>query len=252
MPNVKRGGRLCSALLAVILALGLGTTARAQPRNPYGGGTRLPEESELRPVNVGFHHTRVVLKQFSECLVKKRPVDVQRYLLEDVGENEIVKLRMKVLAAGPDCLRADELQLLPLTLQGALADVMLRDQKLLNVNFDVVAIPPLHHDPLNEESLHKLNADSRQKVIAMDYLFRFGECVVRGNAGDSRALANSEPDSPEETDAFGRLMPAFGNCIEKNRTLQGDKIEIRAAVVYEYYRLAAAAHPENLFIVSKT
>lgn len=47
-------------------------------------------------------------------------------------------------------------------------------------------------------------------------------------------------------------MPAFGNCIEKNRTLQGDKIEIRAAVVYEYYRLAAAAHPENLFIVSKT
>jgi len=53
-------------------------------------------------------------------------------------------------------------------------------------------------------------------------------------------LINSEPDSAAEGAAFGKLMPAFRSCVEVNRTLTGDKIEIRGAIAYNYYRLASA------------
>jgi hypothetical protein len=234
-------------------ALTVATASVAQPRNPYGGGSRLPQKPEFESTHLDSHQSRVVLQRFSECLAKKRPADVQKYLLEQLDERGTLGLRMKVLRDAPACLRADRMQILPLTLQGALADAMLRQQNLLVQAIDVSAIPPLLHSSLedNSDSWRKANTAERQLMIAMDYLFHFGECVVRADVADAYALAASEPDSSQESAAFERLMPAFGNCVEKNRTLQGGKTEIRSVVVYNYYRLAAATHPQNLVIAGK-
>lgn len=221
--------------MLAITAMLQGGTAISQPRNPYGGGTRLPEHPELEPADAGFHQTRMVLERFSECLAKRRPADVQKYLLADGSVAETVRLRLKVLEYAPACLNAGKAQFLPLSLQGGLADAMLRQQKLLDQPLEVAAIPPLDYPPVI------FSAGG-----AANYLYPFGECVVRADASDARALVGSEPDTPEEANSFNHLMPAFAGCVDKNRTFTGGKTELRAAVAYNYYELAAAAHPASL------
>lgn len=231
-----------NAIPAVAWALLTTSPAMSAPENPYGGGTRLPQQAET--IDRGFHETRVVIQEFAHCTVKNHADDVQKYLLEDVGDQETAKLRNKVIngsclqgAIGPDDV---ELHLIGLTLQGSLAEEMLAKQGFLSQPIDVSAIAPLHHSNLTAEDLRKADAAGRQMMIAQDYLFRFGECVVRSNVGDSFGLLKTKPDSGDEAAALGRLMPAFGGCVEKNRTLTGDKIAIRSAIAYNYYRLAAA------------
>ncbi len=117
---------------------------------------------------------------------------------------------------------------------------MLGIDGLLSRPLDVAAIAPLHHSELSPEQVKKLDASALQQSLAEQYLFRFGECVVRADAAGSAALLRSEPDSDAESAAFNQLMPAFGSCVEMNRKLTGDKIEMRGTVAYNYYRLASA------------
>jgi hypothetical protein len=231
-------GVVCAALVAAIVT----SPALAAPENPYGGGTRIPQHAET--IDRGFHESRVVLQQFAHCTMRNHADDVQKYLLEDLDERETGKLREKILngnclvgAIGPDDV---ELHLIGLTLQGSLAEEMLAREGLLSQPIDVVAVAPLHHSAITAESLRNADADAKRMMIAQDYLFRFGECVVRANVPDTYALLKSKVDSPDETAAFTRLMPAFGSCVEKNRTLTGDKTAIRAAIAYNYYKLAKA------------
>lgn len=233
--------RLVFTLSVVSLSVGFAAAAVAQ-ENPYGGGTRLPQRPET--IDRGVHEARVVLQQFARCTVKARADDVQKYLLADVPQKEIAKLREKVLetnciqaAIGPDDVA---LTLIGLTLQGALAEEMLTKQGLLAQPIDVRAVAPLHHSDLDPDDLKKADASGRERMLAEDYLFRFGECVVRADVSGSYALLRTQVDSSDEAAAFGRLMPAFGGCVERNRKLTGDKIAIRATIAYNYYRLGSA------------
>lgn len=216
--------------------------AFAEPENPYGGGSRIPHERQT--IDRGHHQTRLILKDFAQCNVKAHRDDVRKYLLEDVGQAETAKLRQKALSfsclekeIGPDDL---QLRFTGVSLQGSLAEQMLAAEGLLSRPLDVTAIAPLHYSELSPEELDKLDATSRAETLAQDYVFRFGECVVRADVGGSAALLRTEPDSDAESGAFGQLMPAFRSCVEANRTLTGDKIEIRETIAYNYYRLASA------------
>ena len=218
------------------------SAASATPENPYGGGSRLPHETQT--VDRGAHETRRILKEFAQCNVKAHRDDVRRYLVEDVGEAEEAVLRERAVDAS--CLDREvgdsdlQFRLTGVSLQGALAEQMLSAEGLLSRPLDVAAIAPLHHPDLNAEELKKLDATARTQTLAQEYVFRFGECVVRANAAGSEALLRSEPDSDAENAAFGELMPAFRSCVELNRTLTADKIEIRGTIAYNYYRLASA------------
>jgi hypothetical protein len=237
-----------SWIMFVAAAAVLGSSAPALAQeNPYGGGTRLPQRPET--IDRGFHEARAVLEQFAHCTVKARPDDVRKYLLEDVPQKEIDKLREKVLgtnciqgAIGPDDVA---LSVVGLTLQGALAEEMLARDGLLAQPINVAAVPALHHSDIDPDELKKADPRQQQRMAAEDYLFRFGECVVRADIADSTALLRTPVDSSDEPAAFGRLMPAFAGCVERNRTLTGDKIAIRAAIAYNYYRLASARVPAS-------
>ena len=218
------------------------SAAWATPENPYAGGSRLPHETQT--IDRGAHETRRILKEFAQCNVKAHRDDVRRYLLEDVGEAEEAILRDRAVDAS--CLDREvgdsdlQFRLTGVSLQGALAEQMLSAEGLLSRPLDVAAIAPLRHPDRTPEELKKLDAAARAQTLALDYVFRFGECVVRANPAASAALLRSEPDSAAENAAFGDLMPAFRSCVELNRTLTADKIEIRGAVAYNYYRLASA------------
>jgi hypothetical protein len=239
--------------LAVSCCMGVLSTSASAQENPYGGGTRLPQRPET--IDRGVHETRIALQQFARCTVKNRAEAVKKYLLDDVGQQEIAKLREKALDAS--CLQGEigpddvELRLSGLSLQGALAEQMMAKQGLLSQPIDISTVAPLDHSPLDAATLHDFDAASRQMIEAEDYLFRFGECVVRSNVNDSLALLKSQPESAEETAAFTRLMPAFGGCVERNRTITGDKIGLRAAIAYNYYRLAEAPRAPNSTIAAK-
>lgn len=229
------------AAIAVLAAV-TASQALAAPQNPYGGGSRIPQSPET--IDRGHHQTRLILKDFARCNVKAHHEDVRNYLLEDVGEAETAKLRRKALtyncldsAIGPDDL---QMSLTGVSLQGSLAEQMLSVDGLLSRPLDVGFIAPLHHSDLNPDDLKKLDADARAQSIAQAYVFRFGECVVRADAAGSAALLKTEADSVAENAAFNKLMPAFRSCVETNRTLTGDKIEIRGTIAYNYYRLAFA------------
>jgi len=230
----------CIAALAAVAA----SQAVAAPENPYGGGTRIPHNSET--IDRGHHQTRLILRDFARCNVKAHHDDVRNYLLEDAGETETGKLREKALtfscldsAVGPDDL---QFRMTGVSLQGSLAEQMLSVDGLLSRPLDVAAIAPLHHPDMNPDELKKLDADARAETLAELYVFRFGECVVRANVAGTAALLKTDPDSDAETAAFTALMPAFSSCVEANRTLTGDKIEIRGTIAFNYYRLASAPH----------
>lgn len=228
----------CFAALAAVAA----SPALAAPENPYGGGSRFPQQRET--IDRGAHQTRMILKEFARCSVKAHPNDVRRYLLDDVGQAETAILRDRALSLS--CLDREigqsdlQLRLTGVSLQGALAEQMLSADALLSRPLDVAAIAPLRHPDLNPDALKKLDATARAESLAQEYVFRFGECVVRAGVAGSAALLRSEPDSDAENAAFGQLMPAFRSCVEVNHTLSADKIEIRGTIAYNYYRLASA------------
>jgi hypothetical protein len=213
----------------------------AAPENPYGGGSRIPHQPET--IDRGHHQTRLILKAFARCNVKARHDAVRKYLLEDVGQTETAKLREKAISAS--CLAgeigSDDLQVrfTGVSLQGSLAEQMLSVDGLLSP-FDVASVAQLHHSDLDPKELKNMDSAARAESLAQAYVFRFGECVVRADVAGSTALLGSDQDSDAENAAFGQLMPAFRSCVEANRTLTGDKIEIRGTIAYNYYRLVSA------------
>lgn len=235
---------LCRFFGAIAAAAGIATSpAVAAPENPYGGGTRIPQEVER--IDRGHHQTRMILRDFARCNIKAHRDAVRKYLLEDVGQKETAKLREKALSfscldgeIGPDDL---QVRFTGPSLQGSLAEEMLPADGFLSRPLDVAVIAPLHHSSLTAEELKKLDAAGRTESLAQEYVFRFGECVIRADVADSESLLRSEPDSDAENAAFGRLMPAFRSCVEANRTLTADKIEIRGSIAYNYYRLASVS-----------
>ena len=249
----SQSGRILATFASIAVAAVAASPCIAAPENPYGGGSRIPHEAET--IDRGHHQTRMILQDFARCNVKGHAADVRKYLLEDVGEAQTAKLREKAVsfsclngAIGPDDL---QVRLTGLSLQGALAEQMLKKDGLMSSPLDAATIAPLQHSELSADDLKKLNGALREEALAQEYVFRFGECVVRADAADSAALINSEPDSAAEGAAFANLMPAFRSCVEVNRTLTGDKIEIRGAIAYNYYRLASAPRVPTPTVAAK-
>jgi hypothetical protein len=231
--------RTRAALLLIASGLLLAGGAVAQPRNPYGGGTRIPEKSAASSYD--FHQTRMVLQQFGQCLTKLKFRDARKYLLS-VDDNETEKFRSRLLDDAGTCLDAGELQTVGMVFQGTLADAMLRQERLLTAPID-----PRGISTLVQQSYLDLRANgATQQAIAQDVLSRFGECAVRADPAGAFDLLKSEPDSPGEQAAFSHLASTFPACVDKNHTITADKINLRAAIAYDYYRLAASASSATL------
>ncbi len=77
--------RLCKRIGSIaVLGAVVTSPALGEPENPYGGGTRLPQQ--VQTIDRGHHQTRMILKDFAQCNVKAHRDDVRDYLLKDVGQ----------------------------------------------------------------------------------------------------------------------------------------------------------------------
>ena len=93
---------------------------------------------------------------------------------------------------------------------------------------------------MRPEQLEELAEDRRQREVAI-YLSYFGECVVRADPGNSKALLAASPDSRDEGIAIAALGKSLSGCLEAGRTLELNKTNLRGTVALNYYRLAKAA-----------
>ena len=81
----------------------------------------------------------------------------------------------------------------------------------------------------------------RTRSVASTALAKFGECVVRNDAGLSHRLLMAIPDSDEEGAAIASLQPVLGQCLTAGQTLKFNKTMLRGTIAANYYRLAHAS-----------
>ena len=82
---------------------------------------------------------------------------------------------------------------------------------------------------------------SYDKQRAANYMWRYGECVVRVDPAAAKALLMTEPGSKEENARFSAMGTAFGTCLAEGKSLEFGKADLRGTVAVNYYRLAHAA-----------
>lgn len=72
-------------------------------------------------------------------------------------------------------------------------------------------------------------------------LRNFGDCVVRRDAANSRAVVLSTLYKPEEATAFTALQPAMAQCVPQGQQLRFSRSVLRGAIGEALYKLTVAA-----------
>ena len=68
----------------------------------------------------------------------------------------------------------------------------------------------------------------------------FGDCVVRRDSANSRAVVLSKLYKPEEATAFTALQPAMAGCVPQGQQLRFSRTVLRGAVGEALYKLTVA------------
>ena len=200
--------------------------------------------------------TRAEIAEFSKCLVRHRPEDSRRAVLEDWDSRKLV---YRELLKEPMCSRLGRtLRFNSGVLQGSLASHLIGSDLEAEDIARVTTAPPLIHPvpepvattdsrgrPLAAAEIAR-RQETMQRRLSWVVIGQLGECVARTNAAAVPALAASPVASEEELGAlkaFGAQLPA---CLPKGVTLELDRSSLRGAIVTGYYRLAMAARPAQV------
>jgi hypothetical protein len=207
--------------------------------------TRPSLAAQIVAANAAARQGRTQYRKFAECVVGKYSRDAQTYVVEDLSEQETTRLRNKML--DDQCWRASTglqppIATTGLKLQGMLAEVMLAAESARGPLPDIKNIPPLNHEPVNEEERRKADPETLKFMEAMYYLFKAGECVVRADVNGADRLLRTGLASSEESEAVAALRPAFEGCPKWDSSFSPSIDELRATIAANYYRLG---HPRK-------
>jgi hypothetical protein len=227
-------------------------------------GTRIPvRESRVDTAVM----VRDVLSIYGECVVRKHPAEARVYVL--LPPDEIKKgndVRRWHNLADEDCFyyarkaEYDTAVGLKMTfaedsLRYTLADALVSREFAAAPVIDPKSVPRLSQamiepaqtqaNPSKRPSDKELAslAEARMSEMRRAYLSEFGECVVRADPANARALLASKVDSLAESGIFTSLGPALGGCVVAGRKFTLGKSVVRGTIAYNYYRLASAASP---------
>jgi hypothetical protein len=200
---------------------------------------------------------RASMHAYAKCVVLEQPAKVAEALAANL--DNAATIRKYPMVFSPDCLGDAVQEGASMRFDGDLHRYVLADA-LVNRELtgwtmpDLAGVPPLsHRDPGKAPALSKASGKPLNKrkfdaavheydvSATSNYLSRYGECVVRADAGDAKALLLSIPDTPQEAAAFDRLRPAHELCVAEGRTRDFGKVARRGAIAVNYYRLAHAA-----------
>jgi Ni/Co efflux regulator RcnB len=202
-----------------------------------------------RAANLTATERRLIGYQFAECLVGKHQKLTQDYVLETV-ERDKVDDRFRMFSDF-DCIPdyyKNELTRLRMGYIGGrfnFAEILLKvEQPAIPDNF--IDVPFLEHlDPAKEmESNKTQKLSDKERAVALQRLTgeaamsRIGECTVRGDLANSKALLATAIGTPEELAAVQNLVPAVSRCIQ-NGSVKILPEQLRGSIALNLYRLLA-------------
>ena len=202
--------------------------------------------------------TRMTVAEFAECVVRKRYASAVEVLKRNVPNSEILEDYRKLIDS--DCLfEARNGSVATLSLPGdhmryAIAGAVFDQSFAKAPPPNVAGLTPLEHLPLPDENLFRqelARAKSKKRRDELEkqfesskvtaYLSRYGECVVRNDPANAKALLLSREGTVAESGAFASLRPVFAHCLPPNQTLRFSRIQLRGLVALNYARLALAS-----------
>jgi hypothetical protein len=206
--------------------------------------------------------TRAVVYAYAACVVAQAPLKASAALLADIDNGTMLRRYPQIVNHG--CLgkqsHADELtaRFSGDQYRYALADALVRREFAKAGPTDFGSVPRLTHrepgprpEPVkpNGKKLRQSDYEAALKYydnsVAGHYLSKYGECVVRMDAGGARSLLLAVPDTPAEAAAFGPLRESFASCLAPGETLRFSKAALRGAIALNYYRLAHAVRQNS-------
>jgi hypothetical protein len=205
--------------------------------------------------NIPAKQVRALVADYGECIVKREPARASAAILAGLGNKTMLDRYPQLLQE--TCLHTRLGDRVEVRFTGdqyrfAIADALVR-QELASAPPPVLDdVPPLaHHDPgeppRTDSKGRPLQGRALEQAMrdhdvdrAANYMWRYGECVVRVDPAAAKALLMTDPASKEEDVQFGAMSTALGTCLGEGRTLEFGKAALRGTIAVSYYRLAKA------------
>ena len=178
---------------------------------------------------------RRTTREFGVCVLRRFPKYGERVALEPVHTDEYDKLLKRMLI--DDCLSggsAAELSFPLNVARSAVIEALYVEEFGRSGPTEFSQVPPIDYLAGYPENL----PGNARNTIA---LARFGDCVSRKDPVNARALAVSNPGSPEEIQRLRFLGPSFNGCVIQGEKLTFSRSVIRGAVSEGLFRLSWAS-----------
>jgi hypothetical protein len=208
-----------------------------------------------------IREVRLIGARYGQCIVKKQPAAASAFVLTtqaaQIDRGAYLRLLNKV-SDGPCLVDAAksfggvQMRFPSDTMRYTLADALFRAQPGTASLVIPATLPALAHPTFNEPEYQAAMAKGgnqkkladltkrRSQSIARIFMSAFGECVVRFDPANSRALLAADVLTPQEGAAFTALRPAFAQCLDAGRNLSMNKATLRGTIALNHYRLAQA------------
>jgi hypothetical protein len=201
--------------------------------------------------------TRALTHTYAKCVVGRQAAKASEALLKNADNTMILRKYRSLVSS--ECLARNVPGGATMVFRGdlyryALADAMVNRELATDPVPDLSAVPRLDQRPMpehpqevrpNGKKLSKRRYEAAleeyQKEASFGFLARYGECIVRLDTANSKALLLTSPDSPEEARRFTALRPALEHCLPDEWTLKFGRTALRGTIAINYYRLAHAA-----------
>jgi hypothetical protein len=201
--------------------------------------------------------TRALTHGYAKCVVQRQAAKASEAIVSNVDNPTL--LRRYPMLISSDCLGGLSVVTVQMRFTGdlyryALADALVNRELAGWTAPDLSRVPRLSHDDFGEPPARMTPAgkpvgkrkyeaarQAYERKVGFAYLSRFGECVVRSDPADSKALLLTRPDTPEETAAFAALRPSLQACLAAGQTLSFGKAALRGTIAINFYRVAHAA-----------
>ncbi len=192
---------------------------------------------------------------FADCLVKHKHDPAARVILSNADNEEIIRRYRSLIDA--TCLSNKEGGEGGMTFFGdafryALADALVRSDLKGRDLGDLKHVPPLDHLAVEDagdengsfgrQNQRRKNELDRKKTrsATVNYLSRYGECIVRADAAGVGTMLATGPGTEEEIAKLRALMPSLSACMPEGMTLAYSRFVLRGILALNYYRLAFA------------
>lgn len=180
---------------------------------------------------------RRTTREFGVCVLKRFPKYGERLALEPVHTDEYDKMLKRMVI--DDCLSAGELTFPLNVVRSAVIEALYIEEFGRSGPTEFSQVAPIDY-------LAGYPADLPGNARNIVALAKFGDCVTRKDPVNARALAVSNPGSPEEIQRFRFLSPSFNSCVIQGEKLTFSRSVIRGAVSEGLFRLSwASTRPQT-------